>query len=147
MTKSNAHEFPLGSVLTVATGRLLCPIGDVYEILNFLLDADIYTHQIPKALNICAPLLKVDFPFLQSPVFHEAVKTLLDVVDASKEDKRETIIQTWITEQQTIYGHTLPLFPVSSVLQELFINPLQDLKEMVGDKKIIVVQREEGNHE
>ena len=59
-------RFHISDVLTVITGYHLSRDGvaGVYRILNYMTGADIYTHQIPRALASCAPVLKAQFPHL-----------------------------------------------------------------------------------
>lgn len=39
-------SFTMGAVLSVTTGRLMCPIGEVYEIVGFLVDRPVFTHEL-----------------------------------------------------------------------------------------------------
>jgi hypothetical protein len=52
------QEFPTTAVITAATGRLCCPMDDVYRILKFLVGEDVYTHQIPRVMREVEPWLK-----------------------------------------------------------------------------------------
>lgn len=60
--------FTLGQVLTVTSGRMLCEGGmkDLYEILNYLTGDEIYTHQIPSALDQCRPYVLSSYPFIET---------------------------------------------------------------------------------
>lgn len=51
------QTFSLATVLSITTGRLLCPIEDVYAILNHMTRDSLYTHQLPRAMRECAPWL------------------------------------------------------------------------------------------
>lgn len=44
-------EFNLLQLFTVVDGRLATEMGDVYDILNHVLDDNFYTHQLPVAMN------------------------------------------------------------------------------------------------
>lgn len=59
-------QFHISDVLTVITGRLLSRDGvdGLYHILNFMTGDDLYTHQLPRAAQACAPVLKQQFPHL-----------------------------------------------------------------------------------
>src|SRR5688572_3722930 len=63
---TTAKAFPLATVLSITTGRLLCPIAEVYVVLNHLTGDDVYTHQIPRVLEECAPWLLHSFPALRT---------------------------------------------------------------------------------
>src|SRR5690348_6456278 len=55
---SETKEFPSSVVVTAATGYLVCDMGQVYEVLNFLTNDDLFTHQLPRAFRECKPWLK-----------------------------------------------------------------------------------------
>lgn len=57
-------QFPLGVVLAITTGRLLCDMGGIYEILNHMTKDDLFTHQLPGASKQCKPVLLAQFPEL-----------------------------------------------------------------------------------
>lgn len=60
------REFPIETVLSITTGRLVTPIEKVYEILNFLTRDNLFTHQLPRAGRECAPWLLRWFPGLEN---------------------------------------------------------------------------------
>ena len=55
MSENNEKSFDLGSVLTVTTGRLFTEMEKVYDILNYLSNDSIYTHQIPRVMEAAQP--------------------------------------------------------------------------------------------
>lgn len=60
--------FALEDVLTVYTGRLLCPphMKGVYTLVKFMLGYPVHTHHLPAALDQCAPELLKQLPQLAS---------------------------------------------------------------------------------
>lgn len=60
--------FHVGDVLSITADRLCSPHGmeGVYDILNFMLHADVFTHQIPMGIQICKPELLKQFPQLEN---------------------------------------------------------------------------------
>ncbi len=50
-----AQGFGLGPLLTVTTGVMLCEVGELYEILNFMTSDKLFTHQLPRAGEACKP--------------------------------------------------------------------------------------------
>ena len=54
--------FPLKQVLSVVGDRLLCDVDGIYEILNFLTQDNLFTHQLPRACQECRPWLLRWFP-------------------------------------------------------------------------------------
>ncbi len=55
-------QFSTAQVLTVITGSLLCEVGDLYEILNHMTGENLFTHQLPRAADLCAPELLKQLP-------------------------------------------------------------------------------------
>ena len=119
-----AREFPLGVVLSITTGKLLCQIGDVYDILNFLTGDNLFTHQLPRAMRECRPSILAAHPRLAD-------------VDAGMVN--ETNWQSWLADQVIEHGPSVELWPVSDGTHE-FIDPLSELAERVHPDNIIVVK-------
>lgn len=58
------QTFKLEEVLSAVKGVLLCKIGKVYEVLDFLTGDNIYTHQLPRVARTCEPHVLKQHPFL-----------------------------------------------------------------------------------
>ena len=58
-------KFDIGTILSVAHSKLLTEIGNVYKILNFMLDDNLFTHQLPRAGRFCAKFLIAQHPKLE----------------------------------------------------------------------------------
>ncbi len=56
--------FSFGQILSIYTGRLMCPIDKVYEILDFLHNTNLFTHQLPRASDDAKPWLLESLPWL-----------------------------------------------------------------------------------
>lgn len=58
-------DFDIADILSVITGCLLSPsMTNVYVILNYLTDDNLFTHQLPRARDFAVPVLAVKFPDL-----------------------------------------------------------------------------------
>jgi hypothetical protein len=110
-----SRSFHLGDVLSVTTGKLVSPrlIEGVYDILNYMTGDSLFTHQLPRASRECAPWLLRQHPELAT-------------VDASGVTR--TTWRRWLAEQIAQFGDSLEVEP-----------PLTELREMVPDDKIIVI--------
>jgi len=92
--------FPLRDVLTVTTGRLLTKskdgrgngIENLHDIMDFMLDATLFTHMLPKARESCNPALLEQFPELQ--IANEKLYLLEDFLE-NYEDSNKSI-DTWL---------------------------------------------------
>jgi hypothetical protein len=116
--------FTLGEVLSVTTGTLLCDIGRVYAILNFMTGDNLFTHQLPRASRECAPHLLQQFPQLAA-------------VSAESVDRGNWA--TWLRGQILQYGNEFDVKPLPQHAHE-FIDPMSELAEKIHPDKIIVVK-------
>lgn len=113
-----SRSFHLGDILSVTTGVFLSPskdFGAVYEILNYLTGADLYTHQLPGAADAVKGAVEAELPFLKDievPAFEDA--------DAA---------MAWLATQVETYGESFTLAPVEGYVQT---DPLADLVRMMG---------------
>ena len=61
----NTKAFPIEVVLTLVTGKLLCSMSQVYEALDWLLDENLFTHQLPRAKRFVEPVILNAHPYLR----------------------------------------------------------------------------------
>lgn len=119
-SEPESKEFHLGDILSITTGRLLSPkkISGVYEILNFMTDDDLFTHQLPRASRECKPHLINQMPWLSG-------------IDA--DGVNENNWEKWLASQVKEHGrmHNVRKIPAGS---HKFTNPLLELIEMM-DKR------------
>jgi hypothetical protein len=120
-------KFHVGDVLSITTGRLVSPrhIDGVYDILNFMTGDNLFTHQLPRALNECRPHLLEQLPQLKA-------------TDASGVTSEN--LQKWLDEQVVRFGEQLTVHDIPEGRHE-FRNPLDEAAELRGgaDKVIPVV--------
>lgn len=89
----STKELPTAAVVSVASGRLACDIGQIYDVLDWVLDDALMTHQLPNASRAVQPFLEVEFPWLTEldlpegggADFTEAVFALVDLHGATLE--------------------------------------------------------------
>ena len=119
-----AKSFHLGDILSVTTGRLLSTdgIGGVYRILNHMTGDNLFTHQLPRAAQECAPALLEQFPALKEV-------ELLPVMDG-------TTIPAWLEAQAQKYGAWFDVKPLATFAHQ---DPVQELVDMVGAERVIQV--------
>jgi hypothetical protein len=107
-------RFALGTVLSVTTGRLLCPVDDLYQILNYMTGDSLFTHQLPRAYEVCVRPLLAQFPQLAD-------------VQVPADLKGEDACRAWLTNQIGIYGDTFDVEPLESWRH---VDPLAELIQM-----------------
>jgi hypothetical protein len=120
------RPFHLGDVLTITTGRLVSPrhMDGVYDVLNFMTGDNLFTHQLPRACEECAPELLRQHPQLRD----------VSVPDFSSPDH----VPDWLAEQVIQYGETLALAPLAAI-DHTRIDPLTELAMMRPDASATTV--------
>lgn len=120
-------DFELGDILSITTGRLVSRrlIGGVYDILNWMTNDNLYTHQLPRATEECKPWLLRQHPQLR----------IVDDSDLTGENCDE-----WLAARVKQFGETLPVACIPRD-DHSYRDPVEELREMAGpDKPIIVVE-------
>ena len=94
-------KFHIGDVLSITTGKMVSPTGmdGIYKILNFMTGEDLYTHQLPRAMRVCAPHLLQQHPQLAE------VQTIDTEIS-------ESDFKLWLIEQIAMYGKELLVEPL-----------------------------------
>jgi len=124
------REFFTLTVLSISHDKLLTDIGNVYTILNWMLDENLYTHQLPRASRFCRPFLRAQLSQLEE----------WDIYDPQVNPEN---VREFQDKARKMFGAKLMVEkPPQSVWTEK--NPLDELAEMVDPEKIIVVAPEKG---
>lgn len=121
--------FETGQVLTVTTGKLLCDVGKLYEILNFMTGDDLFTHQLGRAAMECKPGVLRQHPQL-SAITGEDITS-------------ENALQ-WLDEKKAELGDGFDLEPLGEN-EHQFIDPIAEAVAMVGPERVVVVETDGGN--
>jgi len=58
-------KFDIETILSVTHGKLLTSISNIYAILNYLLDDNLFTHQLPRASQFCKEFILAEHPQLK----------------------------------------------------------------------------------
>lgn len=143
-------NFHISDILSVTTGRLVSSrhMDGIYEILNFLTGDNLFTHQLPRAMRECEPWLKTQFPYLfpSNPAIQKAIDGL-DPLLAIDGDDREAVARTlkvWVDGIRSsakfpeVLPEVLPVYEMGADMHTQ-IDPIEELKAMVGDKKVVTV--------
>lgn len=121
--QQTTKQFKLGAVLTALSGIMLAAdVSEVYEILNFLVDDDLYTHQLPRAFSYVQPYLKLQFPQFENIQWGTVDK------DTWKE---------FVVDLEAQHGSTLDVCAINTHGWQ-HVHPIEELGNMMGDKPIIV---------
>jgi hypothetical protein len=109
-------NFDLGTVLSITTGILLTDIGNVYEILDYMTDDQLFTHQLPRVGREMEPILLEQFPQLKG----------IDTKNIDENNWKE-----FLDSQIAIYGNSFVVIPVDKSKQN-HVDPLQEMTDMLG---------------
>jgi hypothetical protein len=120
--------YGLDDILSITTGRLLSRrhVEGLYDILNYMTGDNLMTHQLPRAATVCGPALLDQHPQLR------------DVAPPEGDSITQEELFAWLDRAEEEYGKTLPVQPVASDVWESR-NPIEELIDMVGPKKVAVV--------
>lgn len=125
------RQFHLSDILSVTTGRLVSTrhMDGIYDILNYMTGEQLFTHQLPRAVTVCKPVLLDQHPQLKSA-----------------SDFEQEQWESWLAEQIKRFGETLEVKPLQPGQYETK-HPLTELTDMVGPEKakdaiVIVVPSE-----
>jgi hypothetical protein len=119
-------SFALGDILSITTGRLVSTrhMEGVYEILNFMTGANLFTHQLPAASRECEPELLKQFPQLGS------------IKEPNFGDPDE--VPAWLQDQKRLFGETLEVEPFAKI-DSSYSDPIGDAVKMFGSDRVVVV--------
>ena len=123
MTTTKA--FPTASVLSVITGRLVSPIDGVYEVLTWMADEPIWTHQLPRVSREAQTAMCAQRPDLKIAC-NEAILV--------NRDNWQEWLRTW----ESRYGQTIDVHKLSAGEHES-IDPISEAAERIHPDKIVAV--------
>ena len=117
-------DFDLGTVLSITHGYLLAPNGieGVYDILNYMTNSSLWTHQLPSAARKCAPVIFAQHPWLRG-------------VKVESIDRDNWLAR--LADLKAAHGETVALEPLPPD-DQLATNPFRDIPEGVPVIPIIV---------
>ena len=122
-------QFHISDVLSITTSTLVSTrlMSGVYDILNFMTSDNLFTHQLPRAAEECRPYLLEQFQQLKD-------------VDAS--DVTKDTVDAWLQEQIDKFGEMLT---VRRIPKEAHLNldPIDELVSMVGEDRVVIIEKEE----
>lgn len=117
-TEKNQRYFDLGAILNITTGRLFTNMDDIYEILNFLTQENLYTHQLTRVADEAESYILTLYPELKG--VGKDVK--INNFDEAK---------AFVDEQKKIFGDKLPLSPMRTYTH---ISPVKEAFDLISKK-------------
>lgn len=100
------RTFPLADVLAITTGRLVCPIDNVYAILNHITGDSIFTHVIGRAIQFAAPAIVAEHPELGKDPLAGDLAELTAALDGCQKEDVMAICECWVDSIAKKVGYT-----------------------------------------
>lgn len=123
---SDKHLFHFGALVTAATGRLVCSIGDLYKVLNFMTGDSLMTHQLPAAAKAVKSDLYAQHPWLSDVVVPDTIHD-------------QASCDAWLDPAIAQWGEWHELIPNPAAWGSH--DPIEDFVNAGGDPaKVIVVE-------
>jgi hypothetical protein len=104
-------KFDLGTILSITDGHLFTEMENVCGILNYMTGDELYTHQLPRATEECAPVILRQYPQFAN----------IDGSNVDTDNWRE-----FLDEQIEKFGNEFEIEPVS-LFEHQKINPIEEL--------------------
>jgi len=104
----STRTFHIGTILAITTGKLVSPDGmdGIYGICDWMTGDTLYTHQLIRAADECAPSLREQFPDLAGITVPESVTSKEALLD-------------WLTELAARHGTTREVAPLAAELRKM----------------------------
>lgn len=120
-------KFHIGDVLSVTTCQILGPnkMDGLYKILKHLCGEEIYTHQLPRVMRQCGPLLLKQHPQLAA---------------VTGSGVTADTYQQWLAGVVAEFGEQLDIEPLADG-EHYSIDPLSELAEHVPPNRIAALGR------
>jgi hypothetical protein len=124
-----SKAFHISDVLSAYSGYLVSTrhMAGVYEVLNFLTQDNLFTHQLPRAMDECKGWLKKQHP-------------QLDNIDCA--GLTPDTLPAWVEQVVAKYGETLEIKPLPKDAHE-YRDPIEEAESMVGADRVIVIRGED----
>lgn len=115
-----------GQLVTVITGKLSCPMSEVYDAYNSILEENLFTHSLIRADDFVRPKVAKLYPWVESLNYPEK--------GPLQNNKEYGItIKEWISSVSRKHGELHPVPVMSSEWKR--IDPLEELAEITNRKK------------
>lgn len=141
---SEHKSFPVVVVLTVTTGRLLCEMEDVYDILNFMTGDNLFTHQLPRASDQCSPWLLKWYPELAEAGIPANLAKLDNMLSGAesrnpefKNVASEIAVRNWSEWVSVKVPNLKKEYEIERIPHYECKEPIQELRDMIAEKEVL----------
>ena len=122
-----SEKFSLGVVLSVTTGKLLCPFDELHKFLDYLTGESLFTHQLIRGREAAVPYILSIYPEIES--------TNVPEIDGTSEE-REAQVKEFLNDLvDSGYLRDYEFEPMKDFESR---NPIEELIEMRGSTDGII---------
>ncbi|WP_280246192.1 hypothetical protein [Nocardia abscessus] len=113
---TDTRSFHIGDILSITTEVLVSPrhIDGVYDILQWMTGEPVWTHQLPRVAEECAPSLRQQFPDLAAVVVPDGLNS-------------EEKVLSWLAGIVQQHGETRQVVPLPKE-DHTSIDPLTEMR-------------------
>jgi len=123
---NDLKNFDIGTVLSISHSKLLTDIGNIYKILNYMLEDNLFTHQLPRACKFCEKFILTQHPQLTEWNNYD---------ESVNEDNYKEMLK----KAEEMFGDQLPIKKVPSGIWN-FIDPIEELIQKIPHEKILILK-------
>lgn len=122
------RSFHLGDILSVTTGRMVSPrhVDGLYDLLGFMAGESVWTHQLPRVSDECAPELLRQHPDLAE-------------VQPPEHFRDEAHVWEWLAEQTDRFGMHRDVAPLKAE-DHTSIDPMAEIRMVAPHLEVIEVE-------
>jgi L-fucose isomerase-like protein len=124
-------KFSIGTILTVTHSIMLTTMPELYDIFNYMLDDNLFTHQLPRASRFCEPFIDAQYPQIKREWVYS-------------DEINENNWKEYLEKAEKMFGKELEINKVPSGVWT-YKDPIEEMKEMVPKDKIIIVNQDKPN--
>jgi hypothetical protein len=132
-TEYNSKMFDIGTILSITHCALLTDMDNIYKILDYMLEEELYTHQLLRATDFCKPFILQQHPELEK-------------WDIYSEKVNSKNWQKMLAKAQSMFGNQLEIQKVPSGVWT-HKDPKEELENMMGKDNIIELNLSDEKHE
>ena len=119
-------KYNIETILSITHNKLLTDLDSVYQILNFMLDDNLFTHQLPRACRFAKKFILAEY-------------SQLDEWELFDKQVTPENYKQYIEKAKSMFGEELEIHKVASGVWT-YKSPMEELKEYFGEENIIEVQ-------
>ena len=126
-------KFHIGDVISVTTGVLVSNEGidGVQKIVSYLCGREIFTHEIPRACDLCEPKIAEEFNGLSKENLQEDISKLTKMlIDCDTYKEKKVVVEEWNGLMEDKFREFVELKPIQDALE--YFNKTNPINSLIG---------------